>query len=104
MKTRLIFAALLLLTFGSVKAQDTLTVVKRGADAKKADTLRVITPNMSELPELMQELGVYLQMLNDTVDWKNFEKDMEKWGTEMEEWGGKMERWGEEFEKKNDKS
>lgn len=104
MKTRLIFAALLLLTFGTARAQDTLTVVKRGADAKKVDTLRVITPNMSELPELMQELGVYLQMLNDSVDWKNFEKDMEKWGTEMEEWGGKMERWGEEFEKKNDKS
>ena len=102
MKTRLFFAALLLLAFGSVKAQDTITVVKRDADAKKADTLRVITPNMSELPELMQELSVYLQHLSDSVDWRSFEEDMEKWGAEMEEWGRKMEQWGSEFEKKYD--
>jgi hypothetical protein len=100
MKTRFFFAALLLLAFGSVKAQDTITVVKRDADAKKADTLRVITPNMSELPELMQELSVYLQHLSDSVDWRSFEEDMEKWGAEMEEWGRKMERWGEGFEQK----
>lgn len=92
MKTRMILAAMLLLAFGSVKAQDTITV------KKNADTIRIITPNMSELPELMQELGVYLQMLTDSVDWKSFEKDMEKWGEDMEEWGRKMERWGEQFE------
>ena len=94
MKTRLFLATLLLLAFGSMKAQDTITV------KKNADTIRIITPNTSELPELMQELGVYLQMLTDSVDWKNFEKDMEKWGEDMEEWGRKMEQWGEEFEKK----
>ena len=100
MKTRLILATLLLLAFGTLKAQDTITVVKRGADAKKADTLRVITPNMSELPELMRELGVNLQHLTDSVDWKSFEEDMERWGAEMEEWGRKMESWGEGFEQK----
>ena len=98
MKTRLILATLLLLAFGTVRAQDTITVVKRGADPKKADTIMVVTPNMSELPGLMQELGVYLQHLTDSVHWDSFEEDMEKWGQEMEEWGRKMERWGEQFE------
>ncbi len=98
MKTRFLLAALLLLAFGSVKAQDTITVVKRGVDAKQADTIQVVTPNMSELPDLLQELGVYLQHLTDSVHWDSFEEDMEKWGQEMEEWGRKMERWGEQFE------
>ena len=102
MKTRFLIAAMLLMAFGSVKAQDTITVVKRGVDAKQADTIQVVTPNMSELPELMQELGMYLQHLNDSVDWESFEEDMEKWGAEMEEWGRKMEQWGSEFEKKYD--
>ena len=92
MKTRFIIAALLLMAFGSVKAQDTIIVVK------KTDTLRVVTPDMSELPMLMQELGVYLQHLSDSVHWKTFEEDMEKWGEEMEEWGRKMERWGGQYE------
>ena len=92
MKTRFIIAALLLMAFGSVKAQDTIIVVK------KTDTLRVVTPDMSELPILMQELGVYLQHLSDSVHWKTFEEDMEKWGEEMEEWGRKMERWGGQYE------
>ena len=96
MKTRFFFAALLLLAFGTVKAQDTITV------EKKADTLRIVIPDMSELPELMRELGVNLQMLTDSVDWRNFEEDMEKWGAEMEKWGRKMEQWGSEFEKKYD--
>ena len=100
MKTRFFFASLLLLAFGSVRAQDTITMVKRGADSKKADTLQIITPDMSELPDLMRELGVYLQMLTDSVDWDSFEEDMEKWGEGMEEWGRKMERWGERFENK----
>ena len=100
MKTRFFIAALLLLAFGSVRAQDTITVVKKNADSQKADTLRIITPNMSELSELMQELGVYLQMLTDSVDWESFGEDMEKWGEEMEKWGNKMERWGEGFEQR----
>lgn len=102
MKTRFFIAAVLLLAFGSVKAQDTITVVKRGADAKKADTIQVVTPDMSELPGLLQELGVYLQHLTDSVHWDSFEEDMEKWGSEMEEWGRKMERWGEQFEESFD--
>ena len=57
---------------------------------------------MSQLPELLRELGVNLQMLTDSVDWESFEEDMEKWGAEMEEWGRKMEQWGSEFEKKYD--
>ena len=96
MKTRFFFAALLLLAFGTMKAQDTITV------EKKADTLRIVMPDMSELPELLRELGVNLQMLTDSVDWRSFEEDMEKWGAEMEEWGRKMEQWGSEFEKKYD--
>ena len=96
MRTRFFFAALLLLAFGSVKAQDTISV------PIKADTIRIVMPDMSGLPELLRELGVNLQHLTDSVDWKSFEEDMEKWGEEMEEWGRKMERWGERFEEKLD--
>ena len=97
MKTRLFFAALLLLAFGTVKAQDTVTAAPKQQDP--AIIMRNM-PDMSQLPELMRELGVNLQMLTDSVDWKSFEKDMEKWGEDMEEWGRKMERWGEGFEQK----
>lgn len=99
MKTRLFFAALLLLAFGTVKAQDTVT-----ASPKQQDPAIIMRnmPDMSRLPELMRELGVNLQMLTDSVDWQSFEKDMEQWGAEMEEWGRKMEQWGSEFEKKYD--
>jgi hypothetical protein len=99
MKTRLFFAALLLLAFGTVKAQDTVTAAPKQQDP--AIIMRNM-PDMSQLPELMRELGVNLQMLTDSVDWQSFEKDMEKWGQEMEEWGRKMEKWGAEFEKKYD--
>ena len=99
MKTRLFFAALLLLAFGTVKAQDTVTAAPKQQDP--AIIMRNM-PDMSQLPELMRELGVNLQMLTDSVDWKTFEQDMEKWGAEMEEWGRKMEQWGSEFEKKYD--
>ena len=96
MKTRFFFAALLLLAFGSVKAQDTVTPAPR-----HPDPIRMM-PDMSQLPELMRELGVNLQHLSDSVDWKSFEEDMERWGAEMEEWGRKMERWGESFEPKHE--
>ncbi len=59
-------------------------------------------PDMSQLPELLSELGVNLQMLTDSVDWKSFEEDMERWGEEMEKWGRKMERWGEQFDESFD--
>ena len=99
MKTRFFLAALLLLAFGTVKAQDTVTAAPKQQDP--AIIMRNM-PDMSQLPELMRELGVNLQMLTDSVDWQSFEKDMEKWGAEMEEWGRKMEQWGSEFEKKYD--
>ena len=58
---------------------------------------------ISQLPELLRELGEHLMVLSDSVDWKSFEEDMEQWGAEMEEWGRKMEKWGERFEDKNGK-
>ena len=97
MKTRLFFAALLLLAFGTVKAQDTVTAAPKQQDP--AIIMRNM-PDMSQLPELLRELGVNLQMLTDSVDWESFEEDMEKWGAEMEEWGNKMEKWGEGFEQR----
>lgn len=99
MKARFLFAALLLLAFGSVKAQDTVTSAPKQQDP--AVILRNM-PDMSQLPELLRELGVNLQMLTDSVDWKSFEEDMEKWGEEMEKWGRKMERWGEQFDESFD--
>ena len=95
MKTRFFLAALLLLVFGSLKAQDTITVPIKG------DTIQVVMPDMSELPELMRELGVTLEKLSDSVDWKKFERDMERWGDAMERWGRKIEQWGERYEKKH---
>ena len=52
MKTRLFFAALLLLAFGSVKAQDTITV-----PVKVDTTIQVVTPDMSQFNEIMRALG-----------------------------------------------
>ena len=98
MKTRLFFAALLLLAFGSVKAQDTITV-----PVKVDTTIQVVTPDMSQFNEFMRELGTNLQQLSDSVNWEKFERDMEQWGKEMEQWGRKMEQWGEQFENKFDK-
>ncbi len=96
MKTRFFFATLLLLAFGTAKAQDTVPAAPKQADP----TINCNKPDMSQFPELMRKLGVNLQHLTDSVDWKSFEKDMEKWGAEMEEWGREMEKWGSEFEKK----
>ena len=97
MKTRFLITAMLLLAFGTVKAQDTVTAAPKQQDP--AIIMRNM-PDMSQLPELMRELGVNLQMLTDSVDWESFEEDMEKWGAEMEEWGNKMEKWGEGFEQR----
>ena len=98
MKTKFLFAALLL-AFGTVKAQDTVTSAPKQQDPV---VIMGTMPDMSQLPELLRELGVNLQMLTDSVNWDNFERDMEKWGEEMEEWGRKMERWGEQFEESFD--
>ena len=98
MKTRLFFAALLLLAFGNMKAQDTITM-----PIKVDTTIQVVTPDMMHLNDLMRALGENLQHLSDSVDWEKFERDMEQWGKEMEQWGRKMEQWGEQFENKFDK-
>lgn len=87
---------MLLLAFGTMKAQDTLV-----AAPQKADTVVTMTPDLSDLPDLLRELSVTLEQLSDSVDWEQFERDMERWGAEMEKWGEKMEKWGEQFEAKH---
>ena len=69
--------------------------------SKNDGTQNLDYSDMSQLPELLRELGEHLMVLSDSVDWKSFEEDMEKWGAEMEEWGRKMEKWGERFEDKH---
>ena len=85
---------MLLLVFGTLKAQDTINA------PRIADTA-FVAPNMPELQKLLLELGVTLEQLSDSVDWEQFERDMERWGAEMERWGEKMERWGERWENMN---
>ena len=99
MKTRLILATLLLLAFGTLKAQDTLNRAPQ-----KMDTTEIVCPDEAEFSELMRELGVNLQQLSDSVDWEKFERDMEKWGESMERWGRKMEKWGDRFERRFDRN
>ena len=103
MKTRLFFAALLLLAFGTVKAQvNEPKPVDPKTDSIMKNRMAEIMQAQEQFSERMRELGMSLQYLSDSVDWQSFEKDMEKWGEEMEEWGRKMEQWGSEFEKKFD--
>ena len=103
MKTRLFFAAMLLLAFGTMKAQENEpTQNDPKADSIMKGRMVEIAQAQEQFSERMRELGMNLQHLSDSVDWKNFEKDMEKWGSDMEEWGRKMEQWGAEFEKKYD--
>ena len=73
MKTRFFFATLLLMAFGTLKAQDTLNRAPQ-----KMDTTEIVCPDEAEFSELMRELGVNLQQLSDSVDWEKFERDMEK--------------------------
>jgi len=100
MKTRLFFAALLLLAFGTVKAQvnepkpvdpKTDSIMKN----RKAELLQM----QEQFSEWMHELGMNMQHLSDSIDWKSFERDMEQWGKEMEQWGKEMEKWGDKFDK-----
>ena len=97
MKTRFLIAAMLLMAFGTMKAQ---VNEPQPQDPKKDSTVVTRKPDMSQFPELMRELGEHLQALSDSVDWESFEQDMEQWGADMEEWGRKMEQWGEQFEEK----
>ena len=85
---------MLLLAFGTMKAQDTLTSASQKADTIVNEDIHL------RVNELLRELGVTLEQLSDSVDWEQFERDMERWGAEMEKWGRDMEKWGEGFEKK----
>ena len=96
----MILAAMLLLAFGTVRAQ----VGEPEKQGQKQDsTTTSYTTEMSQLQEQiserMRELGMALQQLSDSVDWKQFERDMEQWGAEMEQWGREMKKRGEQFEK-----
>ena len=108
MKTKMILAAMLLLAFGTMKAQNPKVTV-----SQKADTIIIVTPDKAELDELMREYNANLQRMYDSIDWKRireemrqagqeiqhvydsvdweqFERDMEEWGKEMEKWGRRM--------------
>ena len=101
MKTRLFFAALLLLAFGTMRAQvNEPKPIDPKTDSIMKSRMAEIKQAQEQFSERMRELGMNLQYLSDSIDWKTFEQDMEQWGEEMEEWGRKMEKWGAEFEKK----
>ena len=103
MKTRLFFAALLLLAFGTMRAQvNEPKPIDPQTDSIMKSRMSEIKQAQEQFSERMRELGMNLQYLSDSIDWKTFEQDMEQWGAEMEEWGRKMEQWGSEFEKKYD--
>ena len=103
MKTRLFFAALLLLAFGTMRAQvNEPKPIDPKTDSIMKSRMAEIKQAQEQFSERMRELGMNLQYLSDSIDWKTFEQDMEQWGAEMEEWGRKMEQWGSEFEKKYD--
>lgn len=117
MKTRILLAAMLLLAFGSVKAQTQKEV------SQYSDTIIIVTQDKAEFDKLMMEYNNNLNRLHDSIDWKRiqeelrqasremqraydsvdweqFERDMEKWGAEMEKWSRKMEKWSERIERR----
>ena len=103
MKTRLFFAALLLLAFGTMRAQvNEPKPIDPKTDSIMKSRMAEIKQAQEQFSDRMRELGMNLQYLSDSIDWKTFEQDMEQWGAEMEEWGRKMEQWGAEFERKID--
>ena len=103
MKTRLFFAALLLLAFGTMRAQvNEPKPIDPKTDSIMKSRMAEIKQAQEQFSDRMRELGMNLQYLSDSIDWKTFEQDMEQWGAEMEEWGRKMEQWGAEFERKFD--
>lgn len=57
-------------------------------------------PDMRSLGDLLEELGVNMERLADSVDWEGLEQDMERWAGDMEEWGRHMEEWGREMERR----
>lgn len=92
MKTRMILVAMLLLAFGTSKAQ-----VNEPQQLEPKNDSTVVN---GELDMLMRELGVNLEYLSDSVDWKSFEEGMEKWEKDMERRGKDVEKTVREMEKK----
>ena len=100
----MILAALLLLVFGTMKAQvNEPKPIDPKTDSIMKSRMAELSQSQEQFAERMREMGVVLQQLSDSVDWEKFERDMEQWGKEMEQWGRKMEQWGEQFENKFDK-
>ena len=95
----MILAALLLLVFGTMKAQvNEPKPIDPKTDSIMKSRMAELSQSQEQFAERMREMGVVLQQLSDSVNWEKFERDMEQWGKEMEQWGRKMEEWGEQFE------
>ena len=97
MKKRMILAAMLLLAFGTMKAQvNEPKTIDPQTDSIMKSRMAKLSQMQEQFSEWMHELGMNMQHLSDSIDWKSFERDMEQWGRKMEEWG-------EQFENKFDK-
>jgi len=100
MKKRMILAALLLLAFGTMKAQvNEPKPIDPQTDSIMKSRMAELSQMQEQFSEWMHELGMNMQHLSDSIDWKSFERDMEQWGKEMEQWGKEMEKWGDKFDK-----
>ena len=96
----MILAALLLLVFGTMKAQvNEPKPIDPKTDSIMKSRLAELSQMQEQFSEWMHELGMNMQHLSDSIDWKSFERDMEQWGKEMEQWGKEMEKWGSQFDK-----
>jgi hypothetical protein len=100
MKKRMILAAMLLVVFGTMKAQvNEPKTIDPQTDSIMKSRMAKLSQSQEQFAERMREMGAVLQQLSDSVDWKTFERDMEQWGKEMEQWGKEMEKWGDKFDK-----
>lgn len=100
----MILAALLLLAFGTMKAQvNEPKPIDPKTDSIMKSRMAELSQMQEQFSEWMHELGMNMQHLSDSIDWKSFERDMEQWGKEMgkemEQWGKEMEKWGSQFDK-----
>ena len=100
MKKRMILAAMLLLAFGTMKAQvNEPKPIDPQTDSIMKSRKAELSQMQEQFSEWMHELGMNMQHLSDSIDWESFERDMEQWGKEMEQWGKEMEKWGDKFDK-----
>lgn len=96
----MILAAMLLLAFGTMKAQvNEPKTIDPQTDSIMKSRMAKLSQMQEQFSEWMHELGMNMQHLSDSIDWKSFERDMEQWGKEMEQWGKEMEKWGSQFDK-----